>query len=472
MERYPFYTAGNFSTGDSFLDITNPYTGQSFARAYQANEKALETAITGAQNMQPILAVMPSHQRSTILSTIADNLYEERDAAAALLSLEAGKPLRLALGEVDRAIQTFRIAAEECKRLPMEYIQLDWTPAGNRKEGLVKPFPVGVVAGIVPFNFPLNLAVHKIAPALATGCPIIIKPASGTPLSCLNLARIINNTSLPKGAFSVLPLNRELGNRLVTDERIKLLSFTGSPEVGWKMKANAGKKKVILELGGNAGLIVTASANINDAVVKAVSGGFAYSGQVCIHTQRILVDQKIFDNFTEKFLEEVSQLKNGNPLDPATTFSVMIDETNAKRVEAWVNEAVAEGATILTGGKRDKAWYAPTVITNTRSKMKVCAAEVFGPVVTLEPYGDFTEAVHEVNNSRYGLQAGVFTNAITEMNYAFEHIEAGGIIINDVPTFRVDHMPYGGVKDSGMGREGVKYAMHEMMEPKILVKNF
>jgi glyceraldehyde-3-phosphate dehydrogenase (NADP+) len=316
----------------------------------------------------------------------------------------------------------------------------------------------------------MNLAVHKLAPALASGCPIILKPSTNTPLSTLALAEVIAKTAFPKGSVSILPMDRATGNQLVTDDRFKLLSFTGSPVVGWKMKSQAGRKKVVLELGGNAGLIITKTADLMDAVNKAVIGGFAYSGQVCIHAQRIYVEQAIFENFLSLFIDRVKRLRVGDPADPATEISAMIDETNAIRVENWVNEAVEEGAKIVCGGNRNGTYYEPTVLVNTKPRMKVCALEVFGPVVTIEPFTDFKAAIAEVNDSEFGLQAGVFTNLISEMDYAYENLHVGGVIINDSPIFRVDHMPYGGVKDSGLGREVVKYAIQDMMEAKILVK--
>jgi len=401
---------------------------------------------------------------------IANELKKRKLEFAEVLSLESAKPIKYAVGEIDRSIQTFTVAAEEAKRLSAEYMSLDWTPAGEDKKGLVKYFPVGLVAGISPFNFPMNLAVHKIAPAIAAGCPIILKPSSSTPLSTLKLAQIIAQTDLPKGAISILPMDRETGNLLVTDNRFKLLSFTGSPEVGWKMKSQAGKKKVVLELGGNAGVIVTNSADLDLAVQKCLVGGFAYSGQVCIHAQRIYVQEEIFKEFVSKFIPLVQNLKVGDPINSETDISSMIDEQNAIRVEQWVDEAVLDGASVLTGGKRNDSYYSPTILSKTTDEMKICALEVFGPVVTLEPFKSFEEAIDNVNKSDFGLQAGVFTNKIDEMNLAFNKLEVGGVIINDVPTFRVDHMPYGGVKDSGLGREGVKYAIHDMVEAKILVK--
>ncbi|MFN7013213.1 MAG: aldehyde dehydrogenase family protein, partial [Bacteroidia bacterium] len=353
-----------------------------------------------------------------------------------------------------------------------EYISLDWTPAGIQKEGSVKYFPIGLVAGITPFNFPLNLAVHKIAPAIAAGCPIIIKPASATPLSSLMLAQIIHQSELPKGAFSVLPTDRKTGDMLVTDERIKLLSFTGSPSVGWKMKKDAGKKKVVLELGGNAGLIITPTADMEKAVEKALTGAFSYAGQVCIHTQRIFVHKSLKEQFIKTFVDKTKSLKFGPPDNINTDITSMIDEANAIRIENWINEALLNGAQLLCGGKRQGSYVAPTILTNTHQSMKVRCEEAFGPIVTIDEYETIEEAVEKINEGIFGLQAGVFTNDIKEMNYAFNYIEAGGIIINDVPTLRLDHMPYGGVKDSGLGREGVKYAILDMMEPKILVKDF
>lgn len=472
MQQYEVYCGGRFISTSQILDVVNPYSLEVFAQTYKASGLHLEEAIQAAQQVEDQLKLMPSYQKYEVLKQIADELESESQLFSEVLCHESAKPIRYAIGEVQRAIQSFRVAAEESKRYPNEYISLDWTPAGSGKEGLVKHFPVGLVAGISPFNFPLNLAVHKIAPAIASGCPIILKPSSSTPLSTLLLARIIDKTSLPKGSVSILPMDRGTGNMLVTDERFKLLSFTGSPEVGWKMKSQAGKKKVVLELGGNAGVIISESAVMDQAVQKCLIGGFAYSGQVCIHVQRIYVAKKIFKAFSDAFLPRVEALIQGDPILAQTEVASMIDEDNAIRVGNWVSEAISTGAKILTGGYRKGSLFVPTILTNTRKEMKVCSHEVFGPVVTLEPYNDFQEAIDRVNESNYGLQAGVFTNSLQEMNMAFNQLDVGGVIINDVPTFRVDHMPYGGVKDSGLGREGIKYAMMDMMEAKILVKDF
>jgi acyl-CoA reductase-like NAD-dependent aldehyde dehydrogenase len=472
MENYKIYLAGEFISTTKEFEVYNPYTKKLVARTYLAENSIINQAIEKGKLAEKAMKQLPSWQKYEILKQVSDAILLDKTRLASVLSQESGKPMRYALGEIARASQTFLIAAEEAKRLPKEYFSLDWTPAGQNREGVVKYFPIGLVAGIAPFNFPLNLAVHKIAPAIAAGNPIILKPARSTPLSVLELARILDKTSLPKGALSILPTNRDAGNTLVTDERIKMLSFTGSPEVGWKMKNEAGKKKVALELGGNAGVVVTETAAIDKALDRILMGAFAYSGQVCIHVQRIYVHSSVFDAFSKVFIERVKNLKFGSPLEESTEISSMIDEENAKRVESWVNEAVNDGAKVLCGGKRDGGYFEPTVLTNSNPKMKVCSLEMFGPVVTLEKFENFKEVIEEVNNSEYGLQAGVFTNKISEMDFAFENLEVGGVIINDVPTFRVDHMPYGGVKNSGFGREGVKYSIQEMMEPRLLVKNY
>ncbi len=471
MKEYPIYIAGEFLKTDQLLKVQNPFNQEVIAETCLAGTTELEKAIVKGRAVKNEMRDLPAYKRFQILKQLSEAVGDHMEEMAMLLAQEAGKPLRFAKGEIARGQQVLLVAAEEAKRLPREYFSIDWTAAGENKEGLVKYFPIGLIAGIAPFNFPLNLALHKIAPAIASGNPIIIKPARNTPLSVLNFARMVDQTDLPKGAFSVLPMDREAGNQLVTDERIKMLSFTGSPQVGWKMKREAGKKKVALELGGNAGVIVSKDADLDLAVQKCTVGGYAYSGQVCIHVQRIFVQEQVFDNFIEKFKTATQKLKFGDVQDPETDISVMIDEDNAKRVEEWVEEAKSDGAEVLFGGNRKGGYYEPTIITNTKSTMKVCALEVFGPVVTVEKYRDFSEAIEQINNSRYGLQAGVFTNSINEMNHSFNEIEAGGIIINDVPTFRVDHMPYGGVKDSGFGREGLKYSIHEMMEPRLMVKN-
>jgi len=470
MKEYKPYLAGEFITTSKLLEVTNPYSGEVVAKTWIVGKHELEQAIEKALSVGKTMAEYPTYLRYEALMQIVEELKERKQELAIILAAEAGKPMRYAKGEIERAIQTFTIAAEESKRLPGEVLSLDWTRPGHGKQGVVKYFPIGLVAGISPFNFPMNLAVHKIAPAIASGNPIILKPSTSTPLSTLALAEIIDKTNLPKGGVSILPMDRNSGNQLVTDDRIKLLSFTGSPVVGWKMKAESGRKKVLLELGGNAGVIVTRSADIDHAVARCLVGGFAFSGQVCIHSQRIYVEEAVFEEFATKFVAGAKALKRGAPEEDETEISAMIDENNARRVEGWVNEAVEEGAKILCGGKREGSFYHATVLSDTLPRMKVCALEVFGPVVTLESVKSFEVAVEEINNSNYGLQAAVFTTSIYEMDYAYANLEVGGVIINEVTTFRVDHMPYGGVKNSGLGREGVKYSIMEMMEPRILVR--
>ena len=470
MKTYKIYVAGEFLESSEPLEVRNPYDNSLVAQTFVAQKEHLEKAIEKGVAVEEEMKNLPVFKRYEALQTIANQLLENKEELALLLASESGKPMRYALGEIDRAAQTFIIASEEAKRLPKEYFSLDWTAPGQGKEALVKYFPVGLMAGIAPFNFPLNLAVHKIAPAIASGNPIILKPARSTPLSTLALAEIIDKTDLPKGAVSILPMDRASGNQLVTDNRFKKLSFTGSPEIGWEMKRNAGSKKITLELGGNAGVIVSENSDLEQAVAKCVVGGYAYSGQVCIHVQRIFVQESIFDAFIEKFKEQTAVLKAGDPTSIDTDISAMIDENNALRVENWVNDAVKAGAKVLHGGKRKGTYFEPTIMTDTKPEMKVCALEIFGPVVSIEKFKTFEEAIDLINDSQYGLQAGVFTNNVKEINYAFNNLHVGGIINNDIPTFRVDHMPYGGVKNSGFGREGVRYAIMEMMEPRLLVK--
>lgn len=471
MKTYKIYVAGDFVTTKTRLDVVNPFENKKIATTYLAGKDELEIAIRKGLEAEGKMKEMPVYQRYAVLMEISNAIRQEKQRLASILSMESGKPIRYALGEIERASQTFLIAAEESKRIPNEYISIDWTQKGEGKEGFVKYFPIGLIAGIAPFNFPLNLAVHKIAPAIATGNPIILKPARATPLSVLELAKIIDKTILPKGAVSILPMDRIAGNQLVTDPRFKKLSFTGSPQVGWQMKSEAGRKKVTLELGGNAGVLVSNNADIDLAVQQCLVGSFAYSGQVCIHVQRIYVQSTVFDEFVAKMIKGTSQLIQGNPKDATTDISSMIDETNAKRVESWVNDAVTDGAKVLHGGNRQGTYYEPTIMTHTKPEMNICKLEIFGPVVTIEKFDEFKEGIAAINNSEYGLQAGIFTNAIDEINFAFNNLDVGGVINNDVPTFRVDHMPYGGVKNSGFGREGVKYAMRDMLEPKLLVKD-
>lgn len=471
MIHYKLFCGGEFLTSPAEHAVKNKYSGKTYAVTYLADKSILDKAVKAAEKAKPLCKELSSLEKYTALKFISDELEKDKQRLALVLATESAKPLVYALTEIERSIQTFLIAAEESKRLPKEYMSLDWTANGKNKEGIVNYFPVGIVAGISPFNFPLNLAVHKIAPAIAAGCPIILKPASSTPLSTLELAKIIARTALPKGAVSILPMDRKTGNLLVTDDRIQLLSFTGSPDIGWELKKQSGKKKVVLELGGNAGVIVSRKSDYKNIIPKCVMGAFSYSGQICIHAQRFFVDEKIYADFIKLMLAETTKLETGNPVKKDTKLSVMIDEENAKRVEDWVNEAVDKGAKVLTGGKRKGNFYPATILTHTRKGMKVYDEEVFGPVICIEKYnGKIEEAVRKINDSKFGLQCGVFTDSVAELDYAFKNAEVGGVIHNDVPTLRFDQMPYGGIRESGLGREGVKYAIHDMMEAKVLVK--
>jgi glyceraldehyde-3-phosphate dehydrogenase (NADP+) len=384
---------------------------------------------------------------------------------------EAGKPITDARREVARAVQTFTIAAEEAKRIPGEVIPLDWTPGMDSHLGILRRVPIGPVLGITPFNFPLNLVAHKVAPALAAGNPILIKPAPQTPLTALLLAEVGLEAGVPPGGLNVLPCDNRVAERLVVDPRFKLLSFTGSAAVGWMLKAKCGKKKVVLELGGNAGVIVEQDADLDFAAQRCASGGFGYAGQTCISVQRIFVHHSVVDLFTTKLLLQVARLKGGDPNDESTVVGPLIDQHAAHRVEEWIGEAVAQGARVLLGGKRMGSVVEATVLTNVTPTMKVSCREVFGPVVTVTPYRQFDEALEAMNRSEYGLQAGVFTQDVNKVFYAFRHLEVGAVLVNEIPTFRAEHMPYGGVKDSGLGREGLRISIEEMTEPRFLVLN-
>jgi len=427
-------------------------------------EDLLNTLISSCDELEK----QTGHQRSLVLKNIAAGLSSSKNEIAALISKEAKKPVKYALQEVTRSIHVFEIAAEETKRQPREYIDLDWT-SGPAKQGLVKHFSIGPVLGITPFNFPLNLVAHKVAPAIAAGCPIVIKPSPKTPLVARKLIEIVNGSGVVANSVQCIEMSNESVQEWVADDRFAMVSFTGSAEVGWYLKSIAGKKKVMLELGGNAGAIITPTADIMQAAKRCTTGGYAYSGQVCIHTQRIYVHDSCFDHFVEQLSANISHLKMGELTDPSTDFGEMIMEEAAIRVEKWIDEAIKQGAVLLTGGKRQGNLIEPTLLTNTQATMNVVCEEIFGPVVILERYTQFSEAIAAINNTRYGLQAGIFTDSHQEIQDAFHQLKVGAVIVNDVPTYRADHMPYGGIKDSGFGREGIKYSIQELTESRLLV---
>lgn len=429
----------------------------------------MDAIIQSSFDSQKQLEELPTYQLAEGLLQISHSVKQRKEELAKIIVRESKKPLRYALAEVDRAVQTFLIASEECKRNQGEYLSIDWTPKGKNKQALVKKFPVGVVLGITPFNFPLNLVAHKVAPAIASRNSIIIKPSPKTPECAKALLAIVQETSLPKNTLQVVEWSNENTVKAVSHEKIDFVSFTGSDQVGWLIKEKAGKNKIALELGSNASLIITPTANIENAISKSIIGAFAYSGQVCIHTQILYIHESIYNQFTTKFINKTKQLNAGNPNLESTEIASMIDEKSAIRVEKWVNEAVSDGANILLGGKRKEDYYPPTILENTNSKMKVIAEEIFGPVVSFIPYKNIGEVINQINNSKYGLQTGIFSDSQKEINNSFTKLKIGGLIVNDTPTFRVDHMPYGGEKNSGFGREGVRYAMDEMSYLKTLV---
>jgi acyl-CoA reductase-like NAD-dependent aldehyde dehydrogenase len=471
VATHGFYVDGKWIEEGDLVELKAPYDQQLIARIYQGRRAHVEAAIAAAVKAFGTTRRLPAFERQRVLRRIAHNIGERKEEFSRTLAIEAGKPIKAARTEVDRAIFTFNIAAEESTRIYGEYLPLDWQEYTAGRWGIVRRFPLGPIAGITPFNFPLNLVAHKVAPAIAAGCPMILKPAPQTPLCSLLLAETVQEAGWPDGGFNVLPLSNEDASLLVTDDRIKLLSFTGSAAVGWQMKKNSGKKKVVLELGGNAAVIVHSDADIAYAADRCVAGGFGYAGQTCISVQRILVEQSIYGKFTELLLEGVRKLKLGDPLDESTDVGPLIRESDAIRAAEWVQEAVRGGARLLCGGHRHSWSFEPTVLTGTKPDMKVNCQEIFGPVVTVEPYPDFDAALREVNRSAYGLQAGLFTRDAKLMFQAYEELEVGGLVAGDVPSFRIDHMPYGGIKDSGLGREGLRYAIEDMTELKLLVMN-
>jgi len=469
--EFPFYCAGEWRTSDQKLEVKNPYNDDIIGVTSFATEQDYEDAVAAAETAFEEMRRLGTYERAQILQKLTDGLAAREDEIARMIALEAGKPLRDARAEAARGVFTFQTAVEEAKRIGGEVIPLDLMASSAGRFGITRRFPIGPIAGISPFNYPLNLALHKIAPAIAAGNTIVLKPPTRDPLTMLLIAEILADAGLPKGAVSVMPMDRATGDRLVTDDRFKLLSFTGSPAVGWDMKSRAGKKKVVLELGGNAGVIVDQDANLDFAATRIRTGAFSYAGQVCISVQRAYIHRTRFEEFSTKLVEQVQAMKIGDPLDESTDLGPMIDDKAAQRTEEWVNQAVEEGAHILTGGKAEGRFFQPTVLTDARRTSFVCSREAFAPLVNLFPFDDFEEALAEVNDSVYGLQAGVFTASLEHALHAFETLEVGGVMINDIPTYRIDHMPYGGVKDSGLSREGLRYAIEDMTEPRLMVVN-
>lgn len=470
----PFYLAGEWLSREGHrtrntLDVRNPFDGTLVATVALASQEDMERAIEETRRGFEETRTLGSYERAEILAGIAAQLSAHKDEVAHLITLEAGKPILFSRLEVDRAIMTFQVASEEAKRIPGEVIPLDLNAASRDRIGLVRRFPLGVILAISPFNFPLNLVAHKVAPAMAAGNAFILKPSSSTPLTALRLAEAIEAAGYPKRGFAVLATRGSDAEMMVKDDRLKMITFTGSADIGWYLKTNAGKKRVLLELGGNAGVIVDETADLDLAVKKTAMAAFAYAGQVCIKTQRIYIHQNLFERFVEQFVRRTKELHCGDPMDDRTIVGPVIDDQSAERIISWIEEAVAMGAKVLTGGHRTGRVIEPTVLTNVDRRAKAFSQEIFGPVVTLHPFATIDEAVAGVNDSRYGLQAGVFTNNLQHAFYAYRNLEAGGVIVNESSSYRIDPMPYGGTKDSGLGREGIRYAIEEMTEPKLLV---
>lgn len=467
-KEYPYYLANKPIMPNTDLEVTDKFSNHVATRVAMADETAIDRAIGMTVKASEPMRTMPAFQRQEVLTHCVNRFTERAEELAQSLCIEAGKPIKDSRGEVSRLIETFKIAAEESVRMTGEFMSLDRSPRTQGYTSTWKRVPIGPCSFISPFNFPLNLA-HKIAPAIAVGCPFVLKPASLTPIGALIIGETLAETDLPEGAFSILPCRRE-GARLFTeDDRLKLLSFTGSPEVGWKLKSLAGKKKVTLELGGNAACIVDKDTDVDDAVERILFGAFYQSGQSCVGVQRILVHEDIYQIFSDKLVSRTKRLKMGDPKDEETFIGPMISEKEAMRLQSWIDSAVANNATLLCGGKRDGAMLEATLLTDVPKNEDICAKEAFGPVAVISRFADFNAAIDEVNDSVFGLQTGVFTRDLYRAQTAWDRLDVGGVIIGDVPSWRADQMPYGGVKDSGLGREGIKFAMEDMTEIRLMV---
>ena len=466
---YPLYLANEAQQPNTDLEVTDKFTGEVAFRVAMADAKTIDAGIAAAAAAAEPMRKLAAYERQAVLMHCVQRFTERKDELAYALCVEAGKPIKDSEGEVGRLIDTFRIAAEESVRITGEIQPLDIAPRARGYQGMWKRVPIGACSFISPFNFPLNLAAHKVAPALAVGCPFVLKPASRTPLGAIIIGEVLAETDLPKGAFSILPAHRDGADLFTTDDRLKLLSFTGSPGVGWDLKARAGKKKVVLELGGNAAVIVDHDADLDDTVARIVFGAFYQSGQSCIGVQRIIVHADIYSVFRDRLVAATRALVAGNPHDRNTFIGPMIDVKEATRLDGWIQDALAAGATLLCGGKREGAMLEATLVDNCPRNTDLYREEAFGPVAILSKFTDFGAALDEVNDSKFGLQAGIFTRDLFKALDAWDRLEVGGVVVGDVPSYRVDNMPYGGVKDSGLGREGVRFAMEDMSEIRNMV---
>jgi glyceraldehyde-3-phosphate dehydrogenase (NADP+) len=473
--EYQLFIGNQWVKGNEIQSVTSPYNGKEVGRVHFASQEQLQIALQMASDAYQKYRKSSTYERIRLLELLKQGIERKIDDFARIIALEGGKPIRFARNEVRRGLITIQSAIDVVRTWVGEVLPLDLAPQTQKHHGIWKRFPIGPILGITPFNFPLNLVLHKVAPALASGNTIIIKPSSQTPITSLMLAEIALEAELPPGVLNVVPASGGQVQPLVEDPGIKMISFTGSAETGWKLKSYSWKKKITLELGGNAAAIVAEDANLDFAVPRLALGAMAHAGQVCISVQRIYIHESIFNKFKTEFIKEIqNHVPVGDPMDENTVVGPIIDRKSLERIESWVSESVHQGAKILIGGKSSPPFYLPTVLTHTNPTMKVWKDEVFAPVVLIEPYSDIDEAIQLVNQSVYGLQAAIFTNTLEYVWKAYEEIEAGGVIVNDYPTFRIDPMPYGGVKESGFGREGLRYAMEEMTEIKLMVmrKNY
>ena len=469
MATEQFLVAGEWRSGEGTFEVRSPYDDVVVAEVGIPTDADAEEAAAAAASTFEESAHLPVHVRSEALDHISRRLSDTVDENAEIIAREGGKPLKWAKAEAARAVSTFRWASEVLRRGDDELMRLDTEASLGSRIGLLRRFPIGPVLGITPFNFPLNLVAHKVAPSLAVGAPIVVKPASATPLGALRLAALFAETDLPKGMYQVLPVGSSVADGMARDERYRKISFTGSAEIGWYLKSLDPKKRVTLELGGNAGVIVHSDADLDLAAQRVAFGGYYQAGQSCISVQRVMVQSEVYEDFAARLVKQVESLKVGDPMDPTVDVGPVIQRKEVDRIDGWVKEAVGQGAEVLTGGKANSPFYQPTLLSQVTPEMKVCRDEVFGPVVTIMPYQTFEEALAAVNDSRFGLQAGVFTNDVIRAFQAHRTLEVGGVIVNDVSAFRADQMPYGGSKDSGFGREGLRFAMEEMTEPRIMV---
>ncbi|MGE7675018.1 aldehyde dehydrogenase family protein [Lysinibacillus sp. NPDC094403] len=470
--RKNLFINGDWVEAAEYTELYSPYSSEVIAEIPKANVEEVEAALVAADAARKTMANMPLYKRAIILEKLASLLEARAEEAAELIALEAAKPISTAKAEVQRTIQTYKFAAEEAKRIHGETIPVDAAPGGDGRIAYTVREPLGIVAAITPFNFPMNLVAHKVGPAIASGNTVVLKPASQTPLTSYFIGELLAEAGLPKGALNIVTgAGSLIGNKLVTDNRVKKISFTGSPAVGIGIRNQAGLKKVTLELGSNAAVIIDENVNIDKLIPRVVSGAFAFQGQVCISVQRIYVHEKMYDLFVDKFVAATKELKLGDPLDPTTDVSALISPQDVKRTLSWIEEAKGQGAIIATGGESEGNILQPTVLLNVKPEQKVSCQEVFAPIVSIMKFTSIQEAFDQVNDSKYGLQAGIYTDNIHVALQATQKLHVGGVIINDIPTFRLDHLPYGGVKESGMGREGLKYAIEEMTEMKLVVIN-